>query len=147
MRLLPAILIVLLSASGVMGQERKAVLTPPAGIPMQDAYFSGNQSKREKIIKAELALTDKQSKQWQTQTEAFQTRAREILQNNALDPAQKQELFVRAQQDHETKVKAILTEDQYQKYRQWNAKRQERWRTLKRIEDRQLPGKTSPGKS
>ena len=147
MRLLPAILIVLLSTSGVTAQNREAVSTPPAGIPVQDAYFSGNQRKREKIIKEELTLTDKQSQQWQTLNKTFQTQAKAILQNNALTPARKQEQFNKAQQDHEKKIKALLTEDQYQKYCQWNAKRQERWKTLKKIEDRQLPGRTSPGKN
>lgn len=117
------------------------------GIPSPDTYFSANQNKRGKIIKEELALTDKQSQQWQTLNTAFETRAKEILHNNALSPAQKQALFNKAQQDHEQHIRALLTEDQYKKHLQWNAKRLERLRTLKRMEDRQLPGKTAPGKN
>ncbi|HEY0608934.1 MAG TPA: hypothetical protein VGD35_04745, partial [Chitinophaga sp.] len=126
--------------------DTKTTRTQP-GIPGPDTYFSGNQNKRGKIIKEELALTDKQSQQWQALNTAFETRTKEILQNNALDPAQKQELFNKAQQDHEQHIKALLTEDQYQKYLQWNAKRRERLRALKRMEDRQLPGRTAPGKN
>lgn len=116
-------------------------------IPGPDTYFSANQNKRGKIIKEALALTDKQSQQWQTLNRAFEAHTKEILQHNALSPAQKQEQFNKAQQDHEQHIKALLTEDQYKKYLQWNAKRLERLRALKRMEDRQLPGRTSPGKN
>jgi hypothetical protein len=134
MRLITTILALLITAAAAYGQ-------------VPDTLFSGNQHKRGKIIEEELALTDKQSRQWHTLNKAFETQAKEILQNNALSPAQKQEHFNKAQQDHENKIKALLTEDQYHKYLQWNAKRRERWRMLKRMEDRQLPGKTAPGKS
>lgn len=137
MRLITVILILLVTATATRAQ----------GTPGPDTYFPGNQNKRGKIIKEELALTGKQSQQWQTLNKAFEARSQEILQNKALSPAQKQELFNKAQQDHEQHIKALLTEDQYKKYLQWNAKRLERLKALKRMEDRQLPGRTSPGKN
>jgi len=133
-------------ANASHAQDAKSTRTLP-GIPGPDTRFSVNQNKQGKIIKEELALTDKQSQQWQTLNTAFEARIKEILQNNALPPAQKQEQFTKAQQDHEQHIKALLTEDQYQKYLQWNARRLERLRALKRMEDRQLPGRTAPGKN
>ena len=146
MRLITTILILLLTANTLHAQDAQSTRTP-AGIPGPDTRFSANQNKQGKIIKEELALTDKQSQQWQTLNTAFEARIKEILQNNALNPAQKQEHYTKAQQDHEQHIKALLTEDQYQKYLQWNARRLERLRALKRMEDRQLPGRTAPGKN
>jgi hypothetical protein len=146
MRLITIILTLQLMAAATNAQDAKSTRTL-AVIPGPDFWFSANQNKQGKIIKEELTLTEKQSQQWQTLNTAFEARTKEILQNNALDPAQKQELFTKAQQDHEQHIKALLTEDQYQKYLQWNAKRLERLRALKRMENRQLPGRTAPGKN
>lgn len=146
MRLKKIILALLVMATAAYAQDPKTG-RPPAGIAGPDTYFSGNEHRRGKIIREELALTDKQSQQWRTLNQAIEAKAKEILQQNALSPARKQDLFDKAQRDHEQKLKALLTEDQYQKYLQWNTKRRERWRMLKKTEERQLPGKTAPGKS
>lgn len=117
----------------------------PADNAIRDLPFSRNR-KREKIIRAELALTDKQSRQWQCIDVAFLTRTKQILQNKALSAEQQRAQLSDVQRDYDSRVKALLSAEQYVKYRQWNAKRQERRRTLQRMEDRQLPGKTAPGK-
>gem|GEM_PF-1286156 len=141
------ILLLLLMMAGITRAQDAAGARPPADLSAAHSRHSANQNKQWKIIKAELALTDKQSQQWQTLNTALESSTREILQHNTLTPAQKQELLTKAQQDHEQHIKALLTANQYQQYVQWNAKRLERLRALKRMEDRQLPGRTTPGKN
>jgi lipopolysaccharide export LptBFGC system permease protein LptF len=144
MKLLPAILIVLTITTSVFAQ---GVAAQDNTTQEQDMQLATTREKVGKKIKTELALTDNQSRQLQGINESFHSRAKDLRRNSALSTTQKQEQLSQLQQEHNGKVKALLNTDQYEKYQQWTAKRQERWKALKKMQDRQLPGKTTPGKS
>jgi Spy/CpxP family protein refolding chaperone len=135
MKLTVTILIFLLMSARTFAQSDK------------DINFYDKGHKSGKIIQGDLALTDKQSKQLQSIREMFYTRAQKILHNNSLSAQQKQDQLSQLQQERESSIQAVLSKEQYLKYKQWDAKRRERWRRLEKAEERQLPGKTAPGKS
>jgi hypothetical protein len=98
-------------------------------------------------MKQELALTSPQSRQLQSIETSFRRQAKSIRRNETLSSAEKDAQLRRLQQTHAEQVKALLSATQYVQYQQWMIKSQERWQRAQRLQDRQLPGKTTPGKT
>lgn len=98
-------------------------------------------------VKEELGLTDEQHQQFKTLNEDFHTQVGSIRHNNELTAEQKQEQIGKLKDEHNGKVQQLLNPEQYEKYQQWVSKRQQRMKSMQRMEDRQLPGKAAPGKS
>jgi len=98
-------------------------------------------------MKQELALTGPQSRQLQNIETSFRRQARGIRRDETLSSAEKDAQLRRLQQTHANQIKALLSATQYVQYQQWMAKSQERWQRAQRLQDRQLPGKTTPGKT
>jgi hypothetical protein len=130
MKLLPALLIMLLTSGAAVAQD--------------SIVLHRRLSRR---VKQELALTDQQSRQLQDIENSFYRRKKSIRRNTALSSAEKDAQLLHLQQTHANRVKALLSVTQYVQYRQWMAKRQEQWLHAQRLQDRQLPGKTTPGKT
>ncbi|HEY8919859.1 MAG TPA: hypothetical protein VIM87_25640 [Chitinophaga sp.] len=130
MKLLPALFIILSTCSIAFAQD--STVLP---------------HKVSRKMKQELALTGPQSRQLQNIETSFRRQAKSIRRNETLSSAEKDAQLHRLQQTHADQVKALLSATQYVQYQQWMIKSQERWQRAQRLQDRQLPGKTTPGKT
>jgi len=100
-----------------------------------------------KKLKAELSLTDQQYRQLHNYFSDYRQQVKNVDEDRQLPDAQKQAKFKKLEDAYGGKVKHLLSTDQYTQYLQWNAKRQARLQKMQLLQDRQLPGRTSPGKS
>jgi hypothetical protein len=114
---------------------------------MKDRMASGKKWNKSHRMQEDLGLTNDQQQQFRGIYKDFHTQVKSIRQNDALTAEQKQEQLGKLKEEHDVKVKGMLNAEQYEKYQQWVAKRQQRMKEMKRMEDRQLPGKAAPGKS
>jgi len=130
MKLLPALFIVLSTCSIAFAQDSTVL-----------------HHKLSRKMKQALALTGPQSRQLQNIETGFRRQAKSIRRNETLSSAEKDAQLHRLQQTHADQVKALLSATQYVQYQQWMVKSQERWQRAQRLQDRQLPGKTTPGKT
>jgi len=134
MKLLPVLIMLLIAPVTAFTQDR------------QDSTVLHHRLNRK--IRQELALTAQQSRQLQNIEISYRRQGRSIRRNAALSSAEKDAQLRHLQQTHAERVKALLSATQYVQYRQWTAsKRQEQWLRAQRLQDRQLPGKTTPGKT
>jgi len=105
----------------------------------------GDKSGRKAI--ASLGLTTDQEQQLKSIREEYKTQAGTIRNNTSLDDAAKKEQLQTLKKGQQEKIKSTLSAVQFEKYQQARNHRMKRMKTLEKQQDRELPGKTSPGKS
>ncbi len=100
-----------------------------------------------KKLKDALSLTTQQYDELRHLTETYRQQVKSIQDNRQLPDTQKQARLGNVQQTYEAKVKRLLNSRQYEQFLEWNAKRQAQVQRMQHWQDRQLPGRTSPGKT
>ncbi len=103
------------SATPAIAQDAagKPATTPPAGGP---GGAPGARGERMQKVMDDLNLTDEQKQKLQTIRQEQGPKMREIWQNNDLTPEQKREKMKPLQEAMNTKVKEILTPEQFEKW-------------------------------
>ncbi|KAA2241606.1 hypothetical protein F0L74_17095 [Chitinophaga agrisoli] len=100
-----------------------------------------------KKLKEALSLTAQQYNELHRLTATYRQQIKDIQGNGQLTDTPQLAQLKGLQQTYDAKVKGLLNGPQYEQFLQWTAKRQAQVQRVQQLQDRQLPGRTSPGKT
>jgi len=113
---------------------------------MADMHRTDSQKVRAKM-KDELGLTNEQAQQLKNIHKDFKDQAKAIRQDNGISKQIRKEKLDSLKNEQDNQVQGVLNADQYTKYKAISASMQDRMKSLKKTQSRDIPGRNTPGRN